>query len=128
MDAVKEAGPATRAQSEMVPRPDDGTNFRTGPAVTAVLVAAVALVILSRFHFEQPAAPMNVAQAQATQPADEVKIWPVMQTMQVVPARVQTAVASAVEEEQFAGLDEDARNMTRYLAKQVPFRNKFAKP
>jgi hypothetical protein len=129
MRAVQTAGPADKATGDVVPRPDDGTAFRTGPAISAVLVAAVALIVLSRFHFDEPTLPLSVANSETTtMPATDPPVWPAMTTIEVVPARVRTAVATAVAQEQFAGLDQDARHMTRYLAKQVPFQNQWNNP
>ena len=118
MDAVQCSEPSND-DARVVPRPADP--LRKGPAVAAALVAVVALVVLNRMHFDAPR-PAQMATYQAVGPkAQSNPVLPPSFALDTVPAQVQTAIATAVDEQKFCGLDHDARRMSQYLVEQVPF-------
>lgn len=125
MQAVESSEPAGADPANLVPRPGDPSLLRNGRAIAAVLVAASALVILSRGHFDQPeriavrASDSSKAERLAGAPL------PPVAAIDLVPAKVRTALSTAVAEEQFAGIDHDARRMTQYLVDQVPFQKQW---
>jgi hypothetical protein len=118
MEAVQNSA-ASNDDARIVPRPADPV--RKGPAVAAVLVAVVALVVLNRMHFDAPR-PQQMATDQPAGPKSQSSpVLPPSFALDTVPAQVQTAIATAVDEQKFCGLDHDARRMTQYLVDQVPF-------
>jgi len=116
--------------AEVVPRPGQEQESRKGVAAAALLVAVVALVILNHAPFEghRPTVATDIVSPDVkpviNQPATMVRV----EFIEQVPVQVRSAVANAVAQEQFGGLDHDARRMTRYLVDQVPFQDQWNKP
>jgi len=117
MQAVQTSGPSND-DARIVPRPDEP--LRKGPAIAAAFVAITALVILNHMHFDAPR-PQAVINEPVGAVSQAGPMLPPSFTLDTVPAQVQTAIATAVDEQKYCGLDHDARRMTQYLVEQVPF-------
>jgi hypothetical protein len=126
MQAVQTSDTPSPEDARIVPRPAEP--LRKGPAIAAAFVAVCALVVLNHMHFDAPR-----FQQAANKPSAPVMSQPSAPmapslALETVPAQVQTAVATAVDEQKFGGLDRDAQRMTHYIVDQVPFLEEWNHP
>ena len=112
---------------EIVPRPGQDADSRKGVAAAALLVAVVALVILNHAPFEEHRPTVARETVSDVKPVIDQPAMVRVEFMEQVPVQVRSAVANAMELEQFGGLDHDARRMTRYLVDLVPFQDQWNK-
>ena len=105
----------------IVPRPRGP--FGTIWTIAALAVLAVEVLVVMREtsrlkSLPSPPTPDDRMQTLAVaEPLAEVS------QVQAVPARVTLAMESAASREQWAGLDRDAKTVTKYLVDQVPFQS-----
>jgi hypothetical protein len=131
MSAVESGRCAKRVDpdaGEIVPRPGQENESRKGVAAAALLVAVIALVILNHGPFEEHQPTANNSIASDVKPVIEQPSMVRVELIEQVPVQVKSAVANTIAQEQFGGLDHDARRMTRYLVDQVPFQDQWNKP
>jgi len=120
MDAIGQTDHKTDDGDSIVPRPRGP--FGTIWTIAALAVLAVEVLVVTR---DQPAQKPALATNSYDRTQTLAVAEPLAEVSQVqaVPARVTLAMESAASREQWAGLDRDAKTVTKYLVDQVPFQS-----
>jgi hypothetical protein len=124
MRAVERAEPGSAGKDPIVPRP---ATYSVPDLMAIAMIVSFGLSVGIAMLVERgqsAKAPASVAQLSAGAQrfgSGPVVTVDVTRQMDAVPHEVTAVLATAVARQQWAGLDDDARRVTRYLADQVPF-------
>lgn len=131
MQAVKRSGPpesqpdkATRADEErIVPRPKSAFGPVWTVAALVVLGIEIAVVVSDPNHAPAPNSLAVSATMHTNHRRHHESVAIDLPQVQRMPQQVTVAMETAIRREQWAGLDRDAKSMTRFLVNQVPFQS-----
>ena len=131
MQAVKRSGPreaqldkATRADEErIVPKPISPFGPVWTVAALVVLGIEIAVVVSDPNHSPAPNSLAVSATTHTHRRPDHESVALDLPHVQRMPQQVTVAMETAIRREQWAGLDRDAKSMTKFLVNQVPFQS-----
>jgi hypothetical protein len=120
MSAVETADTKPAGSDPIVPQPRNGS---VPAAMMVIVFMGIAASVVVKFNLSQLDENHSVASHDSTQTVAltaSVQLLNVS-TVEAVPKQVGAALQTAMAEERWAGLDQDAKRVTRYLVDQVPF-------
>ena len=131
MKAVKRSGScestqdqSTRSEEErIVPRPKSPFGPVWTVAALVVLGIEIAVVVSDPNHAPAPNSLAVSATMHNHRRAHHESVAIDLPQVQRMPQQVTVAMETAIRREQWAGLDRDAKSMTKFLVNQVPFQS-----
>ena len=120
MDAIRQSESVPTDADQVVPRPRGPFGTIWTIAALAVLAVEVMVVMRDRPTEQASIVPTNLDQRQAVLAAEPLAE---VSQVQAVPRQITLAMQTAASKEQWAGLDRDAKTVTKYLVDQVPFQS-----